>query len=321
MTTSQLATFAGGCFWCMVKPFDEWPGVEKIEVGYTGGHKPHPTYEEVCAHQTGHTEAVQITYDETVISYTELLDIFFKSIDPTDPDGQFGDRGETYTTAVFYHTEDQKVTAEHYKAALEASGRYTNPIVVPIKPAQVFYKAEDYHQDYHKKNGLRYSLYYKGSGRKAFVERYGYKHHMDEATLRERLSDEAYRITQEQGTELPHVNAYNDHFEPGIYVDIVSGKPLFASTDKFESGCGWPAFSKPIQENAVYDKEDTTYGMHRIEIRSTSADSHLGHVFEDGPEEQGGLRYCINSAALRFIPEAEMDEEGYGAYKPYLERK
>ncbi|MGL4799549.1 MAG: peptide-methionine (R)-S-oxide reductase MsrB [Cellulosilyticaceae bacterium] len=318
MKNQQKATFAGGCFWCMVKPFDQWPGVEKIVVGYTGGHKEKPTYREVCSHETGHVEAVQITYDESEISYEELLEIFFRSIDPTDPDGQFGDRGETYHTAIFYHNEEQRKVAEAYIQKLEESKWYTKPIAVPIKPAQPFYPAEEEHQDYYKKNGLRYHLYYKGSGRKQFVEENGYRPSIDKETLRQTLSSEAYRVTQEQGTELPFHNAYHDHFEEGIYVDIVSGKPLFASTDKFDSGCGWPAFAKPIVESAVYDKEDKSHGMYRTEIRSVSADSHLGHVFEDGPQERGGLRYCINSAALRFIPKNKMEEEGYGAYKKFL---
>lgn len=318
MKQDAKATFAGGCFWCMVKPFDEWPGIKAIEVGYTGGIKPYPTYEEVCSKQTGHVEAVQITYDEALISYEELLEIFFRSIDPTDPDGQFGDRGETYHTAVFYHDELQKELAQRYIEKLEQSGWYDKPIVVPVREAMPFYPAEEEHQDYYKKNPFRYSLYYKGSGRKKFVEENNYRPPLSKEELRKRLTKEQYQVTQEQGTELPYENKYFDHFEEGIYVDIVSGKPLFSSKDKFDSGCGWPAFAKPIVESAVYGKEDTSHGMHRIEIRSTSADSHLGHVFEDGPEALGGLRYCINSAAMRFIPKSKMDEEGYGQYKDFL---
>lgn len=315
MKEYSKAIFAGGCFWCMVKPFKEWPGVIDIVVGYTGGHKAEPTYEEVCRHETGHVEAVEITYDEEKISYKELLEIFFRSIDPTDPDGQFRDRGETYHTAIFYLNDAQKLIAEEYIKALDASGKYDKKIVVPIKPAAPFYKAEEEHQDYYEKNPFRYNLYYKGSGRKDFVEAHNYKSMQNQESLREKLSPIAYRVTQEQGTELPYSNAYHDHFEEGIYVDVVSGKPLFSSKDKFDSGCGWPAFSKPIVQGSVYDKEDTSHGMYRIEVRSTSANSHLGHVFEDGPEELGGLRYCINSAALRFIPKSKMEEEGYGNYK------
>ena len=312
------ATFAGGCFWCMVKPFKEWPGIIDVVVGYTGGHKEKPTYEEVCTHQTGHVEAVQITYDEKLISYGELLEIFFRSIDPTDPDGQFGDRGESYHTAIFYHNAHQKQCAEAYIQKLEASGRFNKPICVPIREAKPFYRAEEEHQDYYEKNSFRYNLYYKGSGRKKFLEENNYKSLISDEQLKEKLSPMAYKVTQEQGTEPPFQNEYYDHFEEGIYVDVVSGKPLFSSKDKFDSGCGWPAFAKPIAESAVYDKEDTSHGMYRIEIRSTASDSHLGHVFEDGPEALGGLRYCINSAALKFIPKSKMDEEGYGAYKHLL---
>ena len=314
MSSIKQATFAGGCFWCMVKPFDEYPGVVKIEVGYTGGHVENPSYEEVCAHHTGHQEAVQITYDEAILPYRELVEIFFRSIDPTDPDGQFNDRGETYHTAIFYHDEAQKAIAETYKHELEVSGLFEKPIVVPIVAAMPFYKAEDYHQDYYKKNRFYYDRYYKGSGRKNFLDTYWHRNPYKEQELKEKLTPLQYQVTQENGTEAPYGNAFYEHDEEGIYVDIVSGKPLFSSKDKFHSGCGWPAFTKPIAPISVYEKEDLSHGMHRIEIRSSYADSHLGHVFQDGLRETGGLRYCINSAALRFIPYDKMEEEGYGAY-------
>ena len=312
MNSIKKATFAGGCFWCMVKPFDEYPGVIRIVSGYTGGAVPHPTYEEVCTHQTGHKEAVEITYDEDKLSFHELVDIFFRSIDPTDAGGQFGDRGDSYTTAIFYHDDKQKEIAENYIKELTASGRFNAPIVVSVLPAMPFYEAEDYHQDYYKNEPLRYHFYHKGSGRGQFLEE-NWKQ-LDREHLRATLSEEAYHITQENGTELPFHNAYHEFDEPGIYVDIVSGKPLFSSKDKFASHCGWPAFGKPIAPNSVYDKPDTSLNMHRVEIRSRHADSHLGHVFEDGPEEFEGLRYCINSAALKFIPKDEMEATGYGAY-------
>ena len=184
--------------------------------------------------------------------------------------------------------------------------------------AAPFYKAEEAHQDYYAKNPFRYHLYYKGSGRKQFIEKHNYKTPESKEVLQKTLSPMAYKVTQEKGTEPPFQNEYYDHFEEGIYVDVVSGKPLFSSKDKFDSGCGWPAFSKPIAQGAIYDKEDTSHGMYRIEIRSTGADSHLGHVFEDGPESLGGLRYCINSAALRFIPKSKMEQEGYGSYKELI---
>ena len=318
MTHIKKATFAGGCFWCMVKPFDELPGIIKVVVGYTGGHVENPTYESVCAHETGHVEAVQITYDEEQMTYRELLEIFFRSIDPTDPDGQFHDRGETYHTAIFYHDDMQKQEAIAYEEELEKSKLFDKPIVVPIKPAQAFYDAEDYHQDYYKKNGFRYNLYYRGSGREDFIKAHWYKNPYSKEELKQRLDELQYRVTQENATELPFSNEYDEHFEEGIYVDIVSGKPLFSSKDKFNSGCGWPAFTKPISKSAVYEQEDLSHNMFRVEVRSTSADSHLGHVFEDGPEEFGGLRYCINSASLKFIPKSKMVEEGYGKYLKYL---
>lgn len=319
MSKIKQAIFAGGCFWCMVKPFDELPGIEKVVVGYTGGQIENPTYEQVCTHQTGHVEAVQITYDEEEMSYRELLEIFFRSIDPTDPDGQFHDRGPSYHTAIFYMDEQQKKEAEDYIQELESRKWFDKPIVVPIKPAMPFYVAEDYHQDYYKNNSFRYNLYYRGSGREAFIKNNWYKNRYNKEELRERLTPTQYRVTQENGTEMPYDNEYDEHFEEGIYVDIVSGKPLFSSKDKFNSGCGWPAFSKPIAKGSVYENEDTSHNMYRIEVRSTSADSHLGHVFEDGPEELGGLRYCINSAALRFVPKSQMAEEGYGKYLKLFE--
>lgn len=315
----KTALFAGGCFWCMVKPFDQYPGVIKIIVGYTGGDEPNPTYEAVCNHKTGHTEAVQITYDEDLIAYEELVEIFFRSIDPTDAEGQFNDRGSTYRTAVYYADEQQKEIATKYEQELEASGVFEKPIVVPILAAKTFYPAEAYHQDYHKKNPLHYQLYYKGSGRKAFIENNWHGCTYDKEALKQQLSPLAYRITQENGTEPPYQNAYYNHTEKGIYVDVVSGKPLFSSRDQFNSGCGWPAFTRPMVAQSVYEKRDVTHGMERVEVRSSWADSHLGHVFEDGPVEQGGLRYCINSAALTFIPLAEMEAKGYGRYIKYVE--
>lgn len=313
VSEQHVATFAGGCFWCMVKPFDEQPGIISVVSGYTGGHVEHPTYEQVCSGGTGHVEAVQITFDPAVFPYERLVELFWQQIDPTDPGGQFADRGESYQTAVFYHTEEQKRLAEQSKRELAASGRFASPIVTPILPAAPFYPAEEYHQQYYKKHPLRYNAYYAGSGREKFI-REAWKDPKKEEELRARLTPLQFEVTQNSATEPPFRNEFWDHKEEGIYVDIVSGEPLFSSLDKFDSNCGWPSFTKPLKEEQVTEHVDLAHNMIRTEVRSKEADSHLGHVFEDGPQEAGGLRYCINSAALRFIPKDRMEEEGYGDY-------
>lgn len=316
--TKQIATFAGGCFWCMVEPFDEQPGIEKIVSGYTGGHTKNPTYEEVCSDTTGHVEAVQITYDPDVFPYQKLLELFWRQIDPTDDGGQFHDRGESYRTAIFYHNDEQKRLAEQSKQQLEASGVFKQPVVTDIRPADTFYPAEDKHQDYYKKHRFHYRLYKKGSGRADFINKTWHKQ-PDQAELKQRLTDMQYHVTQENGTEPPFQNAYYANEEDGIYVDIVSGEPLFSTTDQYDAGCGWPSFTRPLSRERLEEKMDTSHGMRRIEIRSKQADSHLGHVFDDGPKDQGGSRYCINSAALRFVKKEDLETEGYGEYLSLFE--
>lgn len=307
------AIFAGGCFWCMVEPFDELPGIESVVSGYTGGHTDNPTYHEVLSGNTGHVEAVEITYDENIFPYEKLVELFWQQIDPTDDGGQFHDRGDSYRTVIFYNDEEQKETAEKSKQKLADSKKFSKPIVTPIKPVETFYPAEEEHQDYYKTNSFHYNLYKKGSGRKKFIEQ-NWKKTYDKDELKERLTPMQYTVTQENGTELPFKNEYWNHKDEGIYVDIVSGQVLFSSKDKFDSDCGWPSFSKPIASKSVTEDVDTSHGMIRTEIRSKEADSHLGHVFEDGPQELGGLRYCINSAALKFIPKADLTKEGYSEY-------
>jgi peptide methionine sulfoxide reductase msrA/msrB len=308
----ELATFAGGCFWCMVSPFDEQPGIIEIVSGYTGGHTKNPTYVEVCSNTTGHYEAVQITFDPDVFPYRKLLELFWQQIDPTDEGGQFNDRGSSYKTAIFYHSKVQREQAESSKKELEKSGRFQKPIVTEILPSCPFYKAEEKHQQYYKKNPFHYNLYKEGSGRSRFI-RENWKNSKNDEQLRKELTPIQYEVTRNNATEPPFKNEFWNHTEDGIYVDIISGEPLFSSKDKYDAGCGWPSFTKPLRRFEIEEKFDTSHGMRRIEVRSKTSDSHLGHVFDDGPGPDRA-RYCINSAALRFVPKNKLVEEGYGEF-------
>jgi len=342
---ARTAVFAGGCFWCTEADLEKLPGVLSVVSGYAGGKEPDPTYEQVSSGATGHLECVRVTYDPAVIDYRTLVRAFFRTIDPTDPGGQFPDRGRQYATAIFWQTEEEKAEAEAARRELDASGTFREPVVTQIRRLDVFYPAEAYHQDFYKTNPARYGGYRMSSGRDRFIaSHWGDKPFADltvsgrteamvlgtgrtwrefekppTSELKKLLTPEQYHVTQEEGTEPPFRNAYNDNHAEGIYVDVVSGEPLFASPHKFDSGTGWPSFWRPLEVDNVVEREDRSLFTTRVEVRSRRGDSHLGHVFPDGPKPTG-LRYCMNSSALRFVPRERLESEGYGEYLDLFEK-
>lgn len=304
---------AGGCFWGTEKYLKSLPGVKKTDVGYANGRTENPSYEDVCHRDTGHAETVRVEYDPEQISLSHILHMYFDVIDPTSLNRQGNDIGSQYRTGIYYvNPEDEAIIRA---AVSELQEKYDKPIAIEVAPLENYYLAEEYHQDYLTKNPGGYchigaDAFDKAS--RALVDPSEYRIPVD-AELKDRLTELQYQVTRENGTEPTYHNEFHDLFSPGIYVDIITGEPLFTSTDKFEA-CGWPSFSKPIDPSVIRTKQDLTHGMVREEVRSRVGDSHLGHVFPDGPKETGGLRYCINSAALRFIPKEEMESQGYGKY-------
>lgn len=336
---SSFATtlVAGGCFWCVEADLEKLSGVVDVVSGYAEGTNINPTYQNHSAN--GHREVVLVTYNPQVVSFEEILIYAMKHMDPTDDHGSFGDRGDYYAPAFYYKNASQKQIIEDLIAEVDEFGSYDKPLAIDVVPDTTFWPAEDYHQDYYKGalSKVKYQYYRNASGRDAFIEKYwGADTGPDlpwrsaaskdtaaswntfvkpeDAVLRTQLTDIQYRVTQENATERAFSNEYYDNKEAGIYVDIVSGEPLFSSTHKFDSGTGWPSFTRPIEYSFVTEHDDFLLLQPRTEIRSAIADSHLGHVFNDAPASLGGVRYCMNSAALRFVPLAEMEAQGYGDF-------
>ena len=340
----QTMIVAGGCFWCVEADLEKTPGVIDVVSGYSGGTTENPTYKTYGS--GGHREVVKVTYDANQISFEEVLIVTMKTTDPTDDDGTFADRGDKYSSAFYYETDEQRKIIEDLIAEVDKYGPYDKPLAIDVEKRATFWPAEDSHQDYYKGTltQLKYKYYRTASGRDALIEKYwGVNDHSTELpwrteqttstnqtymwsnyqkpsedVLKSQLDDLTYKVTQKEGTERSHSSPLDKNWEEGIYVDVLSGEPLYSSKDKFDSGTGWPSFTKPITPNAVTEHEDKKLFTTRTEIRSAIADNHIGHVFSDGPKDSTGLRYCMNGVALKFIPKDRMEAEGYGDFLQYL---
>ncbi len=337
------AIFAGGCFWCTESDFEKTKGVIDAVSGFIGGEIENPTYEQVASGKTKYREAAKVYYDPSIITYDQLLDVYWRHIDPTDNEGQFADRGFQYTPAIYYKNNEEKSLASDSKTELQTLKFKDKTITTEILPISKFYPAEKYHQNYSQNNKTHYNLYRNGSGRNQYIEKtWGEELHqaqqlelkkqttektttqpcdifncytpLTNIEIKNKLTKLQYQVTQLDGTEQPFNNEYWDNKEEGIYVDIISGEPLFSSTDKYVSGTGWPSFVKPISEEFIALKIDHDIGYPRVEVRSKLANSHIGHVFPDGPEDRGGNRWCMNSSAMKFIPKSELKTQGYEKY-------
>ena len=306
---------AGGCFWGLEEYFSRISGVLQTSVGYANGQVETTNYQLIK--ETDHAETVQVVYDEKAVSLREILLYYFRVIDPLSVNQQGNDCGRQYRTGIYYLEEADLPTIN--TVVREQELLIGRKIAVEVEKLRHYILAEDYHQDYLKKNPGGYCHIDVRDAEKPLIDAANYEK-PSQAVLREQLSEESYRVTQEAATEAPFSNAYDQTFEEGIYVDITTGEPLFFAKDKFASGCGWPSFSRPISKELIHYYQDLSHGMERIEVRSRSGNAHLGHVFTDGPQELGGLRYCINSASLRFIAKDEMEEAGYGYLLPYLNK-